>query len=202
MREVLARFQGSDREHVRRAADAVLDRRRHLRVGADRRDPERDHDEPPRRAQPRSEDLLDLVRDELGSGVDRRTPSYRSAHDRHHGAHLGCAQLGVADERAVIDAHERRQPARWREVVRRVHDLRRLQPAVDARRVVARPCGQQHTRRDRHEARVRRHVVALLARAPAQRVRERAAARPPGLEAHRGSRRPPGRCRCAARAAA
>ena len=82
----------------------------------------------------------------------------------------GVHSSGIADERAVVDADERRQPARWREVVRRVHDLRRLQPAVDAGRVVARPRGEEHARRDRDEARLGRHLVALLARAPAQRV--------------------------------
>ena len=44
-------------------------------------------------------------------------------------AHLGRAQLGIAHERAVVDAHERRETTGRREVVRRVDDACRAEAA-------------------------------------------------------------------------
>ena len=125
----------------------------------------------------------------------------RPPDERHQRPHFRRAQLGIAHERAVVDAHERREPARWREIVRRVDHGRGPQPAVDARDVGAGPDLQQDPCRPRHEARLgRARRRAACARA-AQCVRNepgRGFERP---TARRRSRRPRCRCRCARRAA-
>ena len=94
----------------------------------------------PAARRPRAEDLLDLVGHELRAGVQRRAAVRPRAGSTGSNARTsGVHSSGIADERAVVDADERREPARRREVVRRVHDLRRTQPPVDARRVGAYP---------------------------------------------------------------
>ena len=149
--------------------------------------PERDHDEAarrragPGRRSPRSR--------------RRRTPSScaRSRRARSPGARpdrsartSGVHSSGIAHERAVVDAHERREPARRCEVVRRVDDLRRAQPPVDARHVAARPRSQQDARRvsARSACRAARRRAAARA-AQAQRVRNERRVRPRARAARR-----------------
>ncbi len=131
--EVLAGFEGADRDDEGSVADRRGHGRGHLRGVAERGDPERDHDETARGAQPHAVDLLDLVGHELRPRVQRRTARDRPADDRIERTHLGRAELRIANERAVVDADHLREPGRGCEVVRRVDDLRRREPAVDAR---------------------------------------------------------------------
>ena len=132
----------------------------------ERRDAERDHDEAAGRRAARAEDLFDLVGDELEPVCTVAPARDRAPHDRLERAHLGRAQLGVANERTVVDADERRQPARRSEVVRRVHDLRRAQPAIDARHARRAPTTAAARARDRNEA-CRRRERRRVAGAPA-----------------------------------
>ena len=145
---------------------------------AERRDAERDHDEPARARSPgpKISSISPATNSEPVCTVAPRRD--RAPHDRHERAHLGRAQLGIADERAVVDADERREPARRREVVRRVDDRGRPQPAVDARHVAARPRRQQHARRasGRSACRAARRS-RWCARAQAERVRNERRAR-------------------------
>ena len=87
-------------------SSCAADVRRHVGRVAERGDAERDHDEAPGGPQAPAEDLLDLVGDELRAGVHGRAPPNRAPDDRLEGPHLGRAQLGVAHERAVVDADD------------------------------------------------------------------------------------------------
>ena len=69
VREVLARLQRGDREHERRCADRLDDLRGHPRGVAEPGEAEWDHRQATGGAQPRPEDLLDLVGDELRARV-------------------------------------------------------------------------------------------------------------------------------------
>ena len=157
----------------------------------------------PGAAQPGPEELLDLVGDELRAGVHRRAARDRPPHERHERAHLRRAQLRVPHERAVVDAHERRQPARRREVVGRVD---RPRPAAASGRCAGR-------RRVPTNAAARVPATGrtacsggtsarIVAGAQAERVRHERRRSLEAPAARRRSRRRRCRCRCARRAAA
>ena len=201
--EVLARFQRPDREHVRRAADALRRRARaspHRCRSAGMPSGTTTSLPDARSPGPKISSISFATNSDVVCTVAPR--AHRPPDDRHHRSHFGRAQLGIADERAVVDADERRQAARRREVVRRVHDLRRLQPPVDTRRVVAQPTrGAARVPGSGRTASRAARGRAVRARASST-CKERAAARPRGLAMRRGSRRRLDRYRCAARAAA
>ena len=170
VRQVLARLERTDREHVGRPADDRAQLRWRLAPGAHRRHAPRHHDEPAGSDQSRTEEVVDLGGDELGRHVHDRAAPDRTPDDRKQRPHLGRAQLGVARERAVVDRDDHRQATRWREVVGRVQDAGGFEPEVELRCVAAAPAREQGPCGDGREPRVGWQLAAVLARPQAQRV--------------------------------
>ena len=124
MREVLAGLERADRDDERRAAERGLDLGR---ASAPRRRaagmPSGMTTSRPaaRSPGPKISSISSATNSDPVCRVAPRATARRMTGSKR--AHLGSAQLGIAHERAVVHADERRQPTRRREIVRRVHDL-------------------------------------------------------------------------------